>query len=164
MIQLVPTPLTRLAFAPYGDVIEADSAINHFPINGGNTERFHDLATLEPGENGRLIVSIFRAQPRTLPFLVTLMERHPRGSQAFMPLGALPYLVVVAPPGSPPNAGDLVCFLAQPGQGVNYAKGVWHHPLLALGEVCDFLVIDRAGEGANCDEISLATPALIAAC
>ncbi|ENO85348.1 ureidoglycolate lyase [Thauera linaloolentis] len=148
-------PLSRAAFAPFGDLIEADDAAHHFTINAGNTERYHDLANLEPGPEGRAIVSIFRGQPRRLPFTVTMMERHPLASQAFIPMSGHPYLVVVAPPGPAPDAQDLRAFLAQPHQGVNYAPGVWHHPLLALDAVSEFIVIDRAGPGHNCDEITL---------
>lgn len=161
--RLVVEPLTLEAFKPFGDVIEASDAVRHFTINGGNTERFHDLARLEAGEGGRIIASIFRGLPRALPFTVTMMERHPKASQAFMPLSGKPYLVVVAPPGKAPAASDLRCFLAGPGQGVNYATGTWHHPLLALDEVCDFLVLDRAGEGPNCDEVTLTPVAIIPA-
>ena len=85
-----------------------------------------------------------------------MLERHPLGSQAFLPLGERPYLVVVAPPGAPPSPASVRAFLAAPGQGVNYAPGVWHHPLLALDAVSDFWVIDRAGPGDNCEEITLA--------
>ena len=95
--QLIVRPLERAAFAPFGEVIEAGEAVRHFPINAGNTERYHDLARIEPGPDGRVIVSIFRGQPRTLPFTVSMMERHPLASQAFVPLSAKPYLVVVAP-------------------------------------------------------------------
>lgn len=151
------------AFAPFGEVIEASEAVRHFTINGGNTERYHDLARLEPGEGGRIIVSIFRGQPRPQPFTVAMMERHPKASQAFVPLSGHPYLVVVAPPGAPPVASSLRCFLAGPHQGVNYAAGTWHHPLLALEAVSDFLVLDRAGEGPNCDEVELAPCAIIPA-
>lgn len=153
--------LDREAFAPYGDVIEAGEAVRHFEINGGNTLRYHDLANIEPGPEGRVIVSIFRGQPRSLPFVVAVMERHPLASQAFIPLSGKPYLVVVAPPGAAPAVGQLKAFLARGDQGVNYAPGVWHHPLLALDTVCDFLVIDRGGPGANCDEITLAVPGRI---
>jgi ureidoglycolate lyase len=148
-------PLTREAFAPFGDVIEASDAVNHFTINAGNTERFHDLANIDVGQDGKAIVSIFRGQPRMLPFTVAMMERHPKGSQAFIPMSGRPYLVVVADKNSTPTVNDLRCFLAQPSQGVNYAAGVWHHPLLALGETSDFLVVDRSGPGANCDEVVL---------
>lgn len=147
--------LTREAFAPFGDVIEASDAARHFPINEGTTERYHDLADIQLDAHGRAIVSLFRAQPRTLPFAITMLERHPLGSQAFMPLHGRPYLVAVAPRGDSLRTGEVRVFLARGDQGVNYAAGVWHHPLLALGAVCDFLVIDRAGPGANCDERGL---------
>jgi ureidoglycolate lyase len=160
---LVAQPLTRLAFAPFGEVIEVSDAVIHFPINGGNTERYHDLARIEPGPDGRVIVSIFRGQPRQLPFRVEMLERHPHGSQAFIPMSGAPYLVVVAPAGEAPQPGDIRVFLARGDQGVNYAPGVWHHPLLALGEVSDFVVIDRGGPGHNCDEIDLERPGLIVA-
>jgi ureidoglycolate lyase len=154
-------PLTPEAFAPFGELIEASDAAQHFTINAGNTERYHDLARIEPGPDGRVIVSIFRGQPRTLPFTVQMMERHPLASQAFIPMSGKPYLVVVAPAGNPPGVEDLKVFLARADQGVNYATGVWHHPLLALEGVCDFIVIDRSGPGHNCDEVQLAQPGLI---
>ena len=155
MTSVKPEPLTREAFAPFGDVIEASDAVRHFPINGGNTERYHDLAKIDAGPDGRVIVSIFRGQPRALPFTVTMMERHPLASQAFVPLSGRHYLVVVAPAGDAPDAADLRVFLARGDQGVNYARGVWHHPLLALDAVSDFLVVDRSGPGHNCDEVEL---------
>ncbi|NMG46297.1 ureidoglycolate lyase [Aromatoleum toluvorans] len=158
---MVAEPLTREAFAPFGEVIEASDAAHHFTINGGNTERYHDLAKIDAGPDGRVIVSIFRGQPRALPFPVEMMERHPLGSQAFVPTSGGPYLVVVAPAGDPPGAEDLRVFLARGDQGVNYGRGVWHHPLLALDGVSDFLVIDRKGEGPNCDEVTLAETVLI---
>lgn len=163
MIELTIEPLTREAFAPFGDVIEASEAVQHFSINGGNTERYHDLARLDAGPDGRLIVSIFRGQPRTLPFTLSMMERHPLGSQAFVPLSGRAYLVVVAPPGAAPSAGNLRCFRASGQQGVNYAAGTWHHPLLALDAVSDFLVMDRSGSGPNCDEVQLSPAASIPA-
>jgi ureidoglycolate lyase len=148
-------PLTREAFAPFGEVVAASDAARHFTINAGNTERYHDLANIEPGPDGRVIVSIFRGQPRALPFTVQMMERHPLASQAFVPMSGRPYLVVVAPAGAAPRVEDLKVFLARGDQGVNYATGVWHHPLLALEAVCDFLVVDRSGPGHNCDEVQL---------
>jgi ureidoglycolate lyase len=128
MITLTASALSADAFAPFGQVLSAASAARQFTINGGNTERFHDLAELSAGADGRLIVSLFRGQPRALPFAVSMLERHPLGSQAFLPLGERPYLVVVAPPGAPPSPASVRAFLAAPGQGVNYAPGVWHHP------------------------------------
>ncbi|MYN12527.1 ureidoglycolate lyase [Pusillimonas sp. TS35] len=159
---LAAAPLTREAFAPFGDVIEVSDAVRHFTINDGNTERYHDLANIDPGADGKAIVSIFRGLPRALPFTVTMMERHPRASQAFIPLSGRPYLVIVAPAGDAPGPDDLRLFTCEPGQGVNYAAGVWHHPLLALDAVSDFLVIDRSGPGDNCDVIDLAQPCQIA--
>jgi len=160
---LRPRPLTRDAFARYGDVIDCEGA-RHFSINGGTTERFHDLARLDMGAGGSAIVSIFRGQPRSYPFTIAAMERHPIGSQAFVPMQRTPYLVVVAETdplaGTP---GELHAFLARGDQGVNYAPGTWHHPLLALGDVSDFLVIDRQGEGGNCDEFALPRPVLLMA-
>lgn len=154
-------PLTPAAFAPFGEVIEASDEVQHFTINAGNTERYHDLARIEPGPAGRVIASIFRGQPRALPFAVQMMERHPLASQAFIPLSGKPYLVVVAPAGDAPGVDDLRVFRARGDQGVNYATGVWHHPLLALDSVCDFLVIDRSGPGHNCDEVTLDPHGLI---
>jgi ureidoglycolate lyase len=153
--------LTRAAFAEFGDVIQVDDQATRYVINGGNTDRYHDLANIDVGPAGKAIVSIFRGKARDIPFQVTMMERHPLGSQAFIPLSSEPYLVVVAPKNAQPVVGDIRCFLAQPNQGVNYAAGVWHHPLLALKKTCDFLVVDRSGDGANCDEVSLSTPGVI---
>jgi ureidoglycolate lyase len=155
-IVLQAQPLTRAAFASFGDVIETDGA-EHFPINAGSTERYHDLASVDlgPEPGARTLVNIFHGQPVAgQPLPLRLMERHPLGSQAFVPLSARPFLVVVAAPDSAPTEPDnLHVFLTAPGQGVNYARGVWHHPLLALEAVSDFLVVDRGGPGHNCDEV-----------
>ena len=155
---LVIEPLTAEAFRPYGDVIEATDAARHFTINEGFAERYHDLARVDVAtQGGRTLISIFKAKPRTLPMQLLLLERHPLGSQAFMPLSQRAYLVVVAPatPLSPaPDMAAIRCFRAEASQGVNYAPGTWHHPLIALDAACDFLVVDRGGApgDANCDE------------
>jgi ureidoglycolate lyase len=152
--------LTRAAFGEFGDVISVEGA-EHFSINNGTTERYHDLARIDVAEShGKPLVSIFRGQPRQFPFEVTMMERHPLASQAFIPLSRNPYLIVVSPRGDfQPRA--LRAFLANPGQGVNYDKGIWHHALIALHEVSDFIVIDRGGAGSNCDETQLTHPVTI---
>ena len=149
---LAVEPLSRAAFAEFGDVLDTDSADKVFSINQGNTTRFHALAKVQcEGDGAHALISIFRAQPRSLPLPISMLERHPLGSQAFFPLSQLCYLVVVArDPQSKPRA-----FLAQPGQGVNYHRSTWHHPVLALTKVSDFLVIDRGGAGNNCDECQL---------
>lgn len=149
--------LTRDAFAPFGDVIELEGA-RHYPINGGTIMRFHDLAHVDVSDlGGRTLINVFRGEPRTLPFEIAMLERHPLGSQAFVPVTAQPYLVVVAPPG-PLDPAAVRAFVARADQGVNYAKGVWHHPLIALNEVCDFIVVDRGGNGSNLDEENLREP------
>jgi ureidoglycolate lyase len=146
--------LSHEAFAPFGDVIDTIDATNVIDINDGTAQRFHALALIDAdADGGTPVISIFRAQPRELPFMVRMLERHPLGSQAFMPLAANPYLVVVgSSPDDVPRA-----FLAQPGQGINLHRGVWHHPLLALKVTSDFLVIDRTGAGNNCDEVKLSS-------
>jgi ureidoglycolate lyase len=147
-------PLTREAFAEFGDVIELDGA-RHYPINLGTTERYHDLARVDTGdEGGRTLISVFRGQPRILPFEITMMERHPLGSQAFIPVHQRPYLVVVAPAGDL-DPDRLRAFVTRGWQGINLAKGVWHHPLIACAEVSDFVVVDRGGGGKNLDEQTL---------
>jgi ureidoglycolate lyase len=146
--------LTRDAFAPFGDVITPEGA-QHYPINDGMTERFHDLASVDVSDQtGKPLISLFRSKPRSLPFEVKVMERHPLGSQAFFPLSKLPYLVIVAAPGEF-DERSLRLFLAREGRGVNYAKGVWHHGQLALYGESDFIVVDRGGPGVNCDEMLL---------
>jgi ureidoglycolate lyase len=150
-------PLTKAAFAPYGDVIEADPSKMRL-INNGTTERYHALA--EPvvvGQPERLIFNIFRGQPRSFPYEVAMMERHPFGSQSFVPLSGRPFLVGVSDdedgrPGRPK------IFLARADQGVNYFPDTWHHPLMALGEVSDFLVVDRDNTAANLEEFFFEKP------
>jgi ureidoglycolate lyase len=154
MRELRPIPLTADAFAPFGDVIEASDRAERIAINYGYTTRFHDLAGIDVAqEGGKAIVSLFRALPLDPP-LLKIVERHPLGSQAFMPLSGRSYLVAVAPAGEF-DPGRLVVFRAGPHQGVNYARGTWHHFLLALDGKSDFLVIDREGPGDNLDEVEL---------
>jgi ureidoglycolate lyase len=155
MREIAPEPLTAEAFAPFGDVIEASDRAERIPINYGYTIRFNDLARIDVAEaGGHAIVSLFRARPLDPP-LLTIFERHPLGSQTFAPLQGRPFLVAVAPAGDFDPAAIRI-FRAEGRQGVNYAKGVWHHFLLPLGAESDFLVIDRAGPGDNLDEIELA--------
>lgn len=144
-------PLTAAAFAPFGQVIELEGA-HHYPINNGMTERFHDLARVElAGVHPRPLISIFRGQPYQLPLTLKLVERHPLGSQAFYPLSANPWLVIVAADegGSPTG---LRAFQPAPGQGVNIAMNTWHGVLTPLEREADFLVVDRGGDGNNLQE------------
>ncbi len=153
MIELHPEPLTKDAFGPFGDVIETEGA-ERLSINQGTTERFHNLARVDVTESeGEPLISIFRGQPRPLPIALNLMERHPLASQAFIPMDRRDYLVVVAKPSETVTPNDLVAFRARGDQGVNYHRGVWHHPLLVLAPDSDFLIVDRGGEGHNLDEV-----------
>ncbi|HEV7276720.1 MAG TPA: ureidoglycolate lyase [Devosiaceae bacterium] len=146
-------PLTREAYAPFGQVIETEGA-EHFPINNGMTERYHDLARIElAGEAARPLISIARGKPYTLPLTLRMVERHPLGSQAFHPLSGRPFLSIVCPdedgrPGTPR------AFRASGGQGVNMARNVWHAVLTPLEAESDFLLIDRGGAGDNLEEYS----------
>ncbi|CDM58693.1 MULTISPECIES: ureidoglycolate lyase [Rhizobium] len=152
-------PLTKSAFAPFGDVIEADPATLRY-INNGTTERFHALAAAEAaGEGARVIINLFRGQPRAFPYEVGMMERHPFGSQSFSPISGRPYLVVVSEDEGRPGRPRV--FLARGDQGVNYRRNVWHHPLMSLGAASDFLVVDREGPGNNLEEYFFETPFII---
>lgn len=150
-------PLTAEVFKPFGDVIQASDTATHFSINQGYAERFDRLAMVDANDlGGQAAISIFRAKGRPMPIALSVLEKHPLGSQAFMPLSGQAYLVVVAPGGDVPDIYKAQCFLATAQQGVNYAKGTWHHPLLALYD-SDFLVVDRSGSKGdmNCVEHSL---------
>lgn len=147
-------PLSADNFAPFGQVIEKAGA-EHFAINDGLATRYHDLAKIDTGAGGgKTLVNIFAGLPRPRPVEITMLERHALGSQAFMPLGACCWAVVVAPPGALDEA-LLRGFLAGPGQGVNYNPGTWHHPLIVFGAPCDFLVIDRGGVAQDCEIASV---------
>ncbi|MEL6235777.1 MAG: ureidoglycolate lyase [Pseudomonadota bacterium] len=140
MTRLRAQPLTAAAFDPFGDVLEATGTPDRL-INEGRCERYHDRAGLE-FEAGRAGVSLFVAELRTMPVEITLMERHPLGSQCFVPMGGARYLVVVAPdaggvPGAP------LAFLARGDQGVNYHRNVWHAVLTPVSGGGLFAVIDR---------------------
>lgn len=148
-------PLTAEAFAPYGDVLEARGAPDKL-INQGLCGRFHDRARLDFSD-GRAGISLFKAEPRALPMRLDMVERHPDSSQAFLPMSQEPFLVVVAPdeggrPGRP------IAFVTEPGQGVNYHRGVWHGVLAPLSAPGLFAVVDRIGEGPNLEEYWFETP------
>lgn len=157
---LKPTPLTASNFAPYGQLIDR-SGQAPFLINEGSTERYDRLAEVETGAaDGRAIISIFRKPfADRFPLSVSMLERHPQGSQAFVPLHGNPFLILVAPPGDVPDLGRLRLFISDGRQGVNYATGVWHHPLITCVDGDELLVVDRRGELPNCDEYQL-DPAL----
>ena len=139
-------PLTAGAFAPFGDIISATGTPTMM-INQGKCGRYHDLAQLDFG-GGQAAISIFEGTPYDLPLDLVMMERHPLGSQAFIPMSADPYLVIVAPDAGG-DPGTPVAFRAHAGQGVNYHRNTWHGVLTPLGDTRHFSVIDRVGEGNN---------------
>ena len=149
--KLVIEPLTQAAFAEFGDVIETENR-DYFMINNGSTRRYHKLAKATIDNGSDVIMSIFEAEPLSYPLTITMLERHPKGSQAFIPLFKHQYLVVVAPKDNEPNPAKIRAFIASGDQGVNYHQGVWHHPVLVLKSKDKFLVVDRSGESSNCDE------------
>jgi ureidoglycolate lyase len=155
------TALTAEAFAPFGEVIETEGRDSRW-INESTCRRFDDLAQVDVEEaGGRPLLSIFEARPRSLPFKICTLERHPMSSQAFYPLQARPFLVVVAANGPLPNASGIRAFLSSGSQGVNYRRNTWHHSLIALDCKSTFLVVDRGGSGDNCEEIAVEPGVLV---
>ncbi len=149
MITLIAQTLTAAAFAPYGDVLDTDGAPDRL-INGGLCGRYHDRARLD-FHDGRAGISLFQAEPRELPYVCDLLERHPDGSQAFVPMSLDPFLVIVAPDnGGQPGAPE--AFVTQPGQAINLHRGTWHGWLTPLHAPGLFAVVDRIGEGPNLQE------------
>jgi ureidoglycolate lyase len=155
MRELTPEPLTAEAFAAFGRVIEASDDAVKLAINQGHAVRYDRLAEIDVADQGGAgVISLFRANPLG-ELVLRVFERHPLGSQSFVPLGGGPYLVAVAPAGDF-DVAKVRLFRAEDHQGVHYDKGTWHHFLLVLEADADFLVIDRAGPGENCEEIALA--------
>lgn len=152
-------PLTAQDFAPYGDVLEAEGQADKM-INQGFCGRWHDRAQLDFGPEGRAGISIFKAEPRSLPYTLDLLERHPDGSQAFIPMSMTDWLVIVAEDdaGQP---GRITAFIAAPGQGVNLHRGTWHGVLTPLQAPGLFAVIDRIGATPNLQEFPLEVPRII---
>jgi ureidoglycolate lyase len=150
---LIIEPLTEEAFADFGDVIDTQNA-NHFLINEGRVCRYHDLARVElGGDNSRALINIFECNIASeFPLTVSVIERHPLGSQAFYPLTPVKFVVVVGKAGMVPGSSELRAFETNGEQGVNYHSGVWHMPLVVDQAGLKFLVVDRGGDGNNCEE------------
>lgn len=155
VVRLRAQPLTAEAFADFGEVIDS-AGHPPLPINNGMTERYHALACVDTGgPEGSALINLFHAKPYRLPMQLSSMERHPLGSQAFMPLDGRPFVVVVAPVGECVRSCDLRAFITNGRQGVNYRRGVWHHSLIALDVPARFLVVDRGGPDDNCDVLPI---------
>ncbi|MBC7729764.1 MAG: ureidoglycolate lyase [Microbacteriaceae bacterium] len=162
----MPQALTDTVFAPFGRVLQvpADGQGGH-AINQGTSQRFELVAdALLTAEAGRPVVSISRALARVLPLTLVAMERHPLGSQSFVPLGAARRFALVVAAGRVPAEalGDhLQAFVSNGTQGVLLAPGTWHHGLLAL-DAGDYLVLERRGDAVDCDLADLASPVRLA--
>ncbi len=160
-ITLKPEPLTREGFAAYGDVIET-SRRQSVAMNSARFERFDDLCNVDMSDDGPVAVSIACCRtPTKLPLRLDMVERHPLGSQAFVPLTPCIMVLVVAPPGESVDAGDLRAFVTNGRQGVNYHRGTWHMPLISFAEGSEYLVIDRGGSALNCEQHSFAEAILL---
>ena len=143
-----PTKINRKNFNSYGDLISSDD-IDYIDINAGYAKRFDNLANIETlNGGGKTIVSIFSASKRTFPMKIDMMEKHPLGSQAFIPMKETTFLSFVAPPGESPEISKIQSFIVPPKTGINYKPGIWHFPLIST-EDTNFLVIDRKGDGNN---------------
>jgi ureidoglycolate lyase len=156
MAVIVASPLTAASFAPFGDVLDVAGRPDKL-INQGLCGRFHDRARLDFGPDGRAGISLFDARPRALPYLLEMVERHPDGSQAFIPMHEHPFLVIVAPDagGTP---GTPCAFVTNGAQGINFHRNIWHGVLTPLASPGRFAVIDRIGETPNLQEYWFTSP------
>jgi ureidoglycolate lyase len=143
-----PKPITKENFSNFGDMITTND-IKPLEINNGYAKRFDGIANVNTSkDNGETIISIFSALKRSFPMKIDMMEKHPLGSQAFVPMKETTFLVFVAPKDNKPDLNKIEAFIVPPGIGVNYNPGTWHFPLIST-ENMNFLVIDRKGSGDN---------------
>ena len=145
---IIPKKITKENFSLFGDMISTKDA-KPIDINAGYAKRFDDLANINTSkDNGKTIVSIFSAKKRNFPMKIDMMEKHPLGSQAFIPMKETTFLVLVAPENDKPDLNKIESFIVPSGVGINYKPGVWHFPLIATEDM-NFLVVDRKGAGEN---------------
>ena len=143
-----PIKINRKNFSRYGDLISSND-IDPININAGYAKRFDNLVDLNTSKDGgKTIVSIFSALKREFPMKIDMMEKHPLGSQAFIPMKETTFLAFVAPQGESPEIDKIQSFIIPPKTGINYKPGIWHFPLISTEDV-NFLVIDRKGKGEN---------------
>ena len=143
-----PKPISKENFEKFGDMITTDD-IKPLEINDGYAKRFDGIANLDVKKgNGESTISIFSALKRSFPMKVDMMEKHPLGSQAFIPMKETIFLAFVAPQGDKPDLNQVEAFIIPKGIGVNYNSGVWHFPLISTEDM-NFLVVDRKGDGDN---------------
>ena len=143
-----PIPITKENFAKYGDMISTKD-IKPLEINNGYAKRYDGIANLNTSsDNGETTISIFSALKRNFPLKIDMMEKHPLGSQAFIPMKETTFLVFVAPKEEKLDLNKIEAFIVPPGIGVNYKPGTWHFPLISTEDM-NFLVVDRKGSGDN---------------
>ena len=147
-ITIYPKSITKKKFSKFGDMITTDD-IKPIEINNGYAKRFDGIANLDTSkDNGETTICIFSALKRSFPMKIDMMEKHPLGSQAFVPMKETTFLVFVAPKATKPNLHEIEAFVVPPGIGVNYNPGIWHFPLISTEDM-NFLVVDRKGSGDN---------------
>ena len=147
-VSINPKPITKENFSKFGDMISTNN-IKPININNGYAKRFDGIANLNTSkDNGETTISIFSALKRKFPMKVDMMEKHPLGSQAFIPMKETTFLTLVAPQGDKPDLKKIESFIIPPGIGVNYNPGIWHFPLISTEDM-NFLVVDRKGSGKN---------------
>ena len=147
-ITIYPKTITKKNFLKFGDMITTED-IKPLQINNGYAKRFDGIANLNTSKDGaKTVISIFSALKRSFPMKIDMMEKHPLGSQAFVPMKETTFLVFVAPKGVKPNLNEIEAFIVPPGIGVNYNPGTWHFPLISTEDM-NFLVVDRKGSGDN---------------
>ena len=147
-IKIKPKKINKKNFNKFGQIIDT-SKKKYFRINNGYAKRYDNLGKIDTStKKGKTIVSIFSSLKRTFPMEIDMMEKHPLGSQAFIPMKETTFLCFVAPPGESPDISKIQSFIIPPKNGVNYKAGIWHFPLIST-EDTNFLVIDRKGKGKN---------------
>ena len=143
-----PVKISKENFANYGDLISTDN-VKPIDINNGYAKRFDNLANINTlKDQGKTIVSIFTALKRNFPMKIDMMEKHPLGSQAFIPMKETTFLAFVALQNSKLEIEKIESFIIPPGIGINYKPGTWHFPLISTEDM-NFLVVDRKGPGDN---------------
>jgi len=141
-------PITQENFSKFGDMITTKN-LESLEINDGYAKRYDNIANLNTSkDNGQTTISIFSALKRSFPMKINMMEKHPLGSQAFIPMKETTFLSFVAPEGDKPDLNKIEAFIIPPGIGINYKPGTWHFPLIST-ENMNFLVVDRKGSGNN---------------
>ena len=147
-IKIKPKIINKKNFKKFGQIIDT-SKKSYFRINNGYAKRYDNLGKIDTSsKKGKTIVSIFSAKKRQFPMKIDMMEKHPLGSQAFIPMRETYFFAFVAPKGNRPNLKKIKSFKIPKQTGINLNQGIWHFPLISTKNM-NFLVIDRKGKGKN---------------